>query len=79
MRPALRAAIDLVLSDSDSSDEEPPRPRFIRERLDHFRDLDDVDFVRRFRLSKRCALMVLELIEPRLEYPTDKLVFNHFG
>lgn len=61
-----------IINESDSDDEVPParRPRFIRERQDHFRDLDDVDFQRRFRLSKRNALAVLELIDHNLEYPT---------
>ena len=54
-----QVARDLIF---DSDDEElleaqaPRRPRFIGERLDHFADLDDVDFVRRFRLSKRSVL-----------------------
>ncbi|KAE8745431.1 hypothetical protein FOCC_FOCC007811 [Frankliniella occidentalis] len=73
MRPALRRAIDLLLeSDSDEEFEDTRRPRFIRERCAHFEDLDDVDFVRRFRLSKRCALIVLELIEQKLEFESDK-------
>lgn len=50
------------------------RPRFIRDRLEHFTDMDDHDFVRRFRFTKRGCLQVLELIEDRLEYPSDKLV-----
>lgn len=73
----LQIAIDICLED-DSDDEhlfdEVPqrRPRFIQERKNHFEDLDDVDFVRRFRLSKQSALKVLELIEASLEFPSDK-------
>lgn len=58
------------------SDEEaaaaPRRPRFIQERSDYFADLDDVDFCTRFRLSKRSALQVLDLIDHRLEFPAGE-------
>jgi len=58
----------------ESSDEEDNirRPRWIRERADHFRDLDNKDFVTRFRLSKLSALYVLEQIENQLEFPSDR-------
>lgn len=48
------------------------RPRFIRERIEHFDDLDDADFVMRFRFSKQTALNLLMKIDHRLEFPTDK-------
>ncbi|KAE8747643.1 hypothetical protein FOCC_FOCC005622 [Frankliniella occidentalis] len=73
MDPILQFAIDRCLEDDDEDFEARlRRPRFIRERLDHFRDLDDVDFVRRFRLSKRCALIVLECIDTRLEFLSNR-------
>ncbi|CAH1969791.1 unnamed protein product [Acanthoscelides obtectus] len=69
----MEAALNLLLEGSDDEkDMELParRLRFIRERIDHLEDLDDVDFCRRFRLSKNSALQVLTLIEHRLEFPT---------
>uniref|UniRef100_A0A0A9X6A9 Putative nuclease HARBI1 n=1 Tax=Lygus hesperus TaxID=30085 RepID=A0A0A9X6A9_LYGHE len=68
----------IIWSEENSSDDEferpsrPRKPRFLRDSLDHFQDLDDFDFSKRFRLSKGSALQVLVLIESRLEYPTDK-------
>ncbi len=48
------------------------RPRWIPERTDYFDIYDDVDFIRHFRLSKRTALSVLEKIEEKLEFNSDK-------
>lgn len=47
------------------------RPRWIREREEHFDTLDDKDFVTRFRLTKPTVLSVLESIEDKLEFPTN--------
>ncbi|KAE8742545.1 hypothetical protein FOCC_FOCC011955 [Frankliniella occidentalis] len=75
MDPILQFAVDLCL-ESDSDDEEcgghKIRPRFIRDRENHLEDLDEVDFVRRFRMSRRCALIVFELIKHKLEFGSDE-------
>ena len=63
----------LAFEDNDDEDEfVVRRPRWIRDREDHFHNLDDTDFVMRFRLSKRTVLSVLETIENQLEFRTDK-------
>lgn len=70
---ARRRVFDLVFEDSDSEDEFlVHRPRWIREREDHINTLDDVDFKIRYRLSKQTTLYVLEQIEDRLEYESDR-------
>jgi len=57
----------LAFEDSDDKDEfVVRRPRWIRDREDHFHSLDDTDFVMKFRLSKRTVLSVLGLIEVRI-------------
>lgn len=69
----LRIAMDIVLNDSDDEDAPPPRRmRFIRERITHFDDLDEKDFVMRFRFSKATAYDVLTMIDHKLEFRTDK-------
>lgn len=69
----MRRAYLLAFEDSDSEDEYlVRRPRWVRDREDHFHTLDDKDFVTRFRLTKRTVLAVLEAIENYLEFPTDK-------
>lgn len=50
------------------------RPRWIQERAQEFDDLDDHDFVTRYRLTKSTVLPVLEKIEESLEYKTDRSV-----
>lgn len=52
--------------------EEQRRPYIVHERYDAFNELDDVDFVRRFRLSKNTVLFILEQIEEAIETPTDR-------
>lgn len=49
------------------------RPRWIPERNDYFNMYDQVDFIRCYRLSKRTALSVLEKIEEKLEFHSNKL------
>jgi len=44
------------------------RPRWIRERAEEFDNLDDHDFLTRYRLTKSSVLSVLEEIEESLEY-----------
>ena len=66
---------NFVFEEESSSDEDNQiglrRPRLLRERNDWFQTYDESDFVRRFRLSKASALLLLEEIEHRLEYPSD--------
>lgn len=69
--------IAIALDQLDDDDEEVfaaprRRPRFIRDRVQHFEELDDADFVMRFRFSKEMTLMLLEKIDIHLEFPTDK-------
>lgn len=47
-------------------------PRGVRERAEDFDNLDDVDFVTRFRLTKPTVLTVPESIEDKIEYPTQR-------
>lgn len=68
----MRRALALAFEDSDDDDEfVVRRPRWIREREEHFDTLDDKDFVTRFRLTKPTVLSVLESIEDKIEYPTN--------
>lgn len=66
---------DLVVSDEDDDlldfFEYERRPYIVKDRLNPFAELDDVDFIRRFRLSKPSVLVILEQIEETLETPTD--------
>lgn len=48
------------------------RPRIYRERPDFFAKYDDVDFFRRYRLSKESVLFLLEKIEVFLEFPSNR-------
>ncbi|XP_051164287.1 putative nuclease HARBI1 [Leptopilina boulardi] len=72
---AVRRLFDVAFDSSSDEDNVPVRrPRWIRERSQHFDDFDDLDFETRFRLSKESALDVLSQIEDKLEFPTDR---NH--
>jgi hypothetical protein len=46
-------------------------PRQIYNRANHFVNLDELSFFRRFRLTKNTTLALLELIEEDLEFPND--------
>lgn len=46
-------------------------PRRIYIRPNYFDLLDDLSFIRRFRLTKQTTLHVLELIEEKLEFNND--------
>ena len=46
-------------------------PRRNYERVDHFNEMDNLSFFRRFRLTKPSVLQILELIEEELEYDND--------
>lgn len=59
-------------SDDELAEEVYRRPRWIRERQNFFDDYDEKDFVTHFRLSKKSTLHVLEQIENRLEFLTDR-------
>ncbi|XP_045763464.1 putative nuclease HARBI1 [Maniola jurtina] len=68
----MKRALALAFDDSDTDEEYiVRRPRWIREREQHFDTLDDKDFVTRFRLTKPTVLSVLESIEDKLEFPTN--------
>lgn len=46
-------------------------PRRHYERQQHFEEMDELTFFRRFRLTKRTVLRILEMIEDDLEHPHD--------
>lgn len=46
-------------------------PRRIYNRPNYFEEMDDLSFIRRFRLTKQTTLWVLELIEEHLEFNND--------
>ncbi|XP_045464156.1 putative nuclease HARBI1 [Harmonia axyridis] len=70
---AFRRVYDLAFEDDDSDEEfVVRRPRWIREREDHFQNLDNADFEKRFRLSKKAALQILGSIEEQIEFANDK-------
>lgn len=62
-----------MIEDSDSDDDYVPRrPRWIKERVNYFDDYDDHDFAIRFRLSKESTLCLLDKLEHKLEYSSDR-------
>lgn len=46
-----------------------PRQMYIRQ--NYFDTMDEANFRRRFRLCRQSVLIILELIEKRLEFPYD--------
>nr|CAI5830757.1 unnamed protein product [Callosobruchus analis] len=46
-------------------------PRRLYERPNYIEDMDDLGFLRRFRITKATAVAVLELIEDQLEFEND--------
>ena len=54
------------------------KPREIRTRPNHFNIYNDSEFVERFRLSKHCAYIILELIGPHMKKRTKWLVLFAF-
>lgn len=73
MEGFLGQVVEMILNDDD--EEVLPaarRLRYLRERVPHFDDLDDKDFLLRFRFSKEMMLDLLTKIDHQLEYPTDK-------
>lgn len=62
-----------MIEDSDSDDDYVPRrPRWIKERVNYFDDYDDHDFAIRFRLFKESTLCLLDKLEHKLEYSSDR-------
>lgn len=63
-------------SDDDSEDDGfyriPNRPRNYRNREDFLETLNESEFLRRFRLSKRAFLMLLAEIEPQITPKTKR-------
>lgn len=82
MHRARQRVIDIAFEDDDDEHNEDDefiifairRPRLIRERAEDFDNLDDIDFVTRYRLSKSTVLSILEKIEDALDFETDRLV-----
>lgn len=48
------------------------RPKIYRARPNYFEKFEDLDFFRRYRLSKSTVLFILEKIEHKLEYPDNR-------
>lgn len=61
-----------ILENLDCLDGIVRRPRIFKDRHCYFEEYDDVDFCTRFRLSKDMTLDILQLIEDKLEYPSDR-------
>ncbi|KOB68249.1 Uncharacterized protein OBRU01_18488 [Operophtera brumata] len=79
MKRALAVAFDERFDEGDFISR---RPRWIREREEHFDSLDDKDLVTRFRLTKPTVLSVLKSIEDKIEFPTNiRAMFEqgHYG
>ena len=69
----------LLFSDSEEEIDLPiPRERKEYLRTDFFELYDELNFKRRFRLSKESALRVLVEIERLLEYTSDKFLYFYF-
>lgn len=47
------------------------RQRF-KHRMNYLEELDDIEFIMRFRISKRSVLSVLQHIREELEFATNK-------
>lgn len=66
-----------ILSDSDSDLEDYVnvafrRPRILHERVDHMNHWDDLDFVHRFRLSKRTVHILANELEEEIHHHTER-------
>lgn len=70
-------------SSSSSSDDEtviafvnrlgqPRKQRVFRNRIDNFLEWDENEFFNRFRLTKRCVNIVLDLITFKIQSSTDR-------
>lgn len=78
--------MDSVSSDSDSSSDEEidfliymnqnfklRRPYLLSVRIDHLNKWDDIDFIARFRLSKKTFKIVLEMVQQEVTTITQRL------
>lgn len=76
-------------SNSDSSSEEEidflicmnqnvnlRRPYLLRTRIDHLNKWDDLDFIARFRLSKRTFKFVLEMVQQEIATISQRQIKN---
>lgn len=64
-----------VLDDFEAIERILRAPRLIQVRRNYFEEYDEKPFSTRFRLYKHSALELLDLIERKLEYPSDRYVF----
>lgn len=48
------------------------RPRVIRPRINNFQKYDDLDFFKRYRMSKETFLLILHQIDEELEYDSNR-------
>ena len=65
-----------ILSSSDDENDEPVyrRSRILKERVDYFETMDDLDFFTRFRLIKNTVETLLIEIHQSLEHATERYV-----
>lgn len=62
-------------SESDSGEiniKKSRKPRNFRPRIDNFNKWNDEEFFFRFRLTKPTVLMILNLINDKIEFPTNR-------
>lgn len=67
-----------ILSSSDNEDVIRyinRRPKKLKLRMNYFDNLDDIEFKMRFRLNKNSVLLVLNIIEEELTFPTNRYVY----
>lgn len=71
--------INPLILDSDTDDEyledliqNARKAKIIRPRTDHFQEWDESEFFMRFRITKLTALNLLDEINDKLEYTTDR-------
>jgi len=67
-----------ILSSSDDEDVIRcinKRPKKLKLRMNYFDNLDDIEFKMRFRLNKNSVLLVLNIIEEELTFPTNRYVY----
>lgn len=53
------------------------RPRIMRERRNFFTFYDEEDFRCRFRISKKAAWTILELIRHKIKHNSDRYINNY--
>lgn len=67
----LHDLLDFSSSSSSSSDDEGPRMRLVKPRNNLFNELDDIEFKKRFRLSKNTVEQVANMLDNVFE-PIDQ-------